>query len=158
MINTKTLASITAILTIILDYISKYYTLELFKDNEHMVLKITSFFNIVLAWNKGITFGLFNKSSFGPIVFIVIAGAIACCLYVWMLRSNKKSEIYALSFIIGGAIGNIIDRIKYGAVVDFLDFYIKDYHWHTFNLADSFICIGVTILLFENIMNNAKKQ
>jgi signal peptidase II len=94
---------------------------------------------------------MFSDISYGKLVFTIFAIILTIILSIWMFKSKDKLEINAIAMIIGGAIGNIIDRIRFGAVVDFIDFYIYSYHWYVFNIADSAICIGVMILLYINI-------
>jgi signal peptidase II len=117
--------------------------------NINSEIKITSFFSILYVNNNGISFGMFNSISYAKEIFSMLQGLIATFLIIWLLRSNKIHLILALSLIIGGAFGNVIDRIIHGGVTDFLDFYVGSYHWPAFNLADSFIFIGVSILIFD---------
>ncbi len=108
----------------------------------HTHIKKTSFFNIVLVYNRGISFGVFNDVDFmRNIIFCMISFISAFVMYLsW--KSDKAIEIICFSFIFGGAIGNIIDRVLYGAVVDFLDFHLGQLHWPAFNVADSCVFIG----------------
>ena len=112
---------------------------------------IDGFFNLTYVRNTGAAFGLFAGSAeilrrpFLIIVSIVASGFIIVMLK--RLRDKEKGLITALAFILGGAIGNLIDRVVYGEVIDFLDFFWGSYHWPAFNLADSFITVGVTITL-----------
>jgi signal peptidase II len=148
----KFLSIIIGSFLLIMDQISKNYIVELFKDQPSKIYKITSFFNVGLTWNKGITFGLFSDIASSKIIFSVIAFAIVIYLQIRLMKANNKFEIYAIPLIISGAIGNIIDRVRYGAVVDFLDLYIYNWHWPSFNIADSAICLGVIILLSESLI------
>jgi signal peptidase II len=121
-------------------------------------IKITSFFNIVYVWNYGVSFGMFNKIENSQIIFCLLQLTIAFILCFWLYNDNRIQRVFALGFIIGGALGNSIDRAKNGAVADFLDFHLASYHWPAFNLADSFVFIGVMILLLEDfIFKNSKK-
>jgi signal peptidase II len=98
---------------------------------------VTSFFNLAMAWNEGISFGLMNTSGWG---FLTVASIlIAVFFFIWMLRARTRVEIISLALIVGGALGNVIDRVRFGAVADFLDFYWADWHFPTFNVADSAI-------------------
>ena len=94
-----------------------------------------------------------NNSLLNRIILIVVAILITCYVIKLCLNEQNNLSKIAYSFIIGGAVGNIFDRIRYGAVIDFLDFHIKEYHWPAFNVADSFICLGVGILLLETFKN-----
>lgn len=116
------------------------------------VIEITSNFNLVLAWNRGVSFGLFNQdSAYGPYILTGVAIAIVIGLTIWMWKSTTRWATLSLGLIIGGAIGNVIDRVQYGAVVDFLDFHVSGYHWPAFNVADSAICIGAGLLILESL-------
>jgi len=136
-----------AIAALIPDQISKILILK--HIAEDTAVPVTPFMNLVLVWNKGISFGMFNNenSSFGWI-FIVISVAMVLGLTAWLLISKDKFTAISLGLIIGGAVGNIIDRVRLGAVVDFIDVYVSKYHWPAFNIADSCIAIGACIMLF----------
>jgi signal peptidase II len=120
---------------------------------EDRLLPVFSGFNLALVGNHGVTFGLFNNG--GPanaIVFSVIALVIVIGL-IWSLgRTRRSANAVATGMIIGGAIGNALDRLRLGAVVDFLDFYLGSWHWYVFNIADAGICVGVTILLLDSLL------
>lgn len=119
---------------------------------------VTSFFNLVYVWNKGVSFGIFNSIDNSRIIFSFIQFSIVVILTFWLFYNEKKHYMIAISLIIGGALGNVIDRLQHGAVADFLDFYIKFngefYHWPAFNMADSFVFIGAFILIFDEIIFN----
>ena len=118
-------------------------------------VEIAPFFNIVLVWNRGVSFGMFGSA--GPLVLAALAGAVAVVLVVWMLRSPRRFEALALGAVAGGAAGNILDRLTRGAVVDFLDFHIGGWHWYAFNLADSAITVGVAMLLFDAVFMRGRQ-
>jgi signal peptidase II len=110
--------------------------------------------NLLLAHNQGAAFGLLAESSGWQRWFFLIFGiVISVFIILWLRKLSPKEhwEKLSLAFILGGAIGNIIDRVYYGYVIDFIDFYIKSWHWYTFNIADSAICIGVTILCLVSL-------
>ena len=107
--------------------------------------EILPFFNLTMVWNQGISFGLFQNGNPWPL--IIMALVIVVMFTIWVLKSDKWVEIIALSMVIGGALGNVIDRLHFGAVADFIDFHIAGWHYPAFNLADSFITIGVLILV-----------
>lgn len=119
-------------------------------------IKIFDFFSIVEVWNRGVSFGMFSSLENSHIIFSFVQGFIALILFFWLYYNEKLHFSYALGLIIGGAFGNLIDRIKNGAVADFLDFHISSYHWPAFNLADSCVFIGVMILLFDEIIFKKK--
>ena len=123
------------------------------------ILPITPFFNIVLTWNSGISFGIFsNQGSFSVIILSTLATLIVFFLAVWLMKAVNKKLIIGLICIIGGAIGNIIDRVYHGAVIDFLDFHIKSYHWPAFNVADSCIFIGATLIILDSLFPDKKEE
>ncbi|MEZ5690102.1 MAG: signal peptidase II [Rickettsiales bacterium] len=109
------------------------------------VIKVTSFFNFILVFNRGVSFGMFSEHN-QPLLLILVAMVIVLILLVWLWETTSMATVFSIGFIIGGAVGNVMDRIYYGAVVDFLDFHINNLHWPAFNIADSFIFIGVVVL------------
>jgi signal peptidase II len=142
----------TAVVVAILDQLSKAAVLAFFAgrgfgDRE----TLTSFFNLALTYNRGISFGLFNGGVGNALVFSLAAAAIVAVLIYWLSRASSPFLAVAIGLIIGGAVGNVIDRLRLGAVVDFLDFHIGAVHWPAFNLADSAICIGVAAMLLDGL-------
>ena len=140
-----------SLIVLILDQVTKYYArhyLEL-----HEFKQFTKFWNWTLAYNQGAAFSLLANQGgwqqlfFGLIAFVVTVGLV---YYILNCRFSGLTGL-ALSFILGGAAGNLIDRILLGKVTDFIDWYYKAHHWPTFNIADSFISIGVTILIVESL-------
>ncbi len=118
------------------------------------IIYINEYFNLVLTWNNGISFGLFNNDSkFNALVISVIGIGIVLFLIGLLSRAETKKLKIGLGLIIGGAIGNIIDRGIYGAVMDFLDIHIGNYHWPAFNIADSCITIGAIILVIDSLFS-----
>ena len=118
------------------------------------IIYINEYFNLVLTWNNGISFGLFNNDSkFNALVISVIGIGIILFLIGLLSRAETKKLKIGLGLIIGGAIGNIIDRGIYGAVMDFLDIHIGNYHWPAFNIADSCITIGAIILVIDSLFS-----
>ncbi|MBS4773615.1 MAG: signal peptidase II [Proteobacteria bacterium] len=140
-----------ALVVVLFDQLSKYYMLNEVLG-EQAVIEVTPFFNWVRAWNTGVSFSMFNDyGSAGAIMLSVVAGVIVIALIVWLKNERDRLAQAALGMVIGGAIGNVIDRVRLGAVFDFLDFHIADSHWPAFNLADSFICAGAVILIIQSI-------
>ena len=143
-----------------LDQISKWWIVTEIMQPPRYIPVFPSF-NLVMGWNKGISFGIFDSSS-PPNQWLLISLAlmIVTALLIWLWRTDSRIISVALGMIVGGALGNVIDRIHYGAVADFLDFYIGDFHWPAFNIADAGITIGVIILVLESIFigseNNKK--
>jgi len=144
----------TAVVVAILDQLSKGAVLAHFagRASGHRET-ITSFFNLALTYNRGISFGLFNgRAGLSALFFSLAAAAIVVVLVYWLSRVASPFLAVAIGFIIGGAAGNVIDRIRLGAVVDFLDFHVGYLHWPAFNLADSAICIGVAAMLLDGLL------
>lgn len=113
-------------------------------------IAITPFFNLVSVWNYGISFGLFNVgSAAAAYILVALALAIAGALAAWLRRTDRGLVAAALGLVIGGALGNIVDRLRFGAVFDFLDFHLWGWHWPAFNVADSAISVGVVLLLID---------
>jgi len=144
----------TAVVVAILDQLSKAAVLAHFAGHSLGNREtITSFFNLALTYNRGISFGLFNGGAgLNALVFSVAAAAIVAVLIYWLSRAGSPFLAIAIGLIIGGAIGNVVDRVRLGAVVDFLDFHIGSLHWPAFNLADSAICIGVAAMLLDGLL------
>ena len=136
---------------LLLDQITKHLVLGYFLDNESAirVTEVLPFFNLVLVWNRGVSFGLFNDDTFdGPHALIALAAVLVALVARWLWQTQDRREALAFGLIIGGAVGNVIDRVRFGAVVDFLDFHAFGYHWPAFNVADSAIVVGAGVILF----------
>ena len=116
----------------------------------YLMTNVFDFFNIVFTWNPGTSFSLFRALGESvPIVIIIATLAITMWILYYLFKRAGRHEIWALSLIAGGAIGNLIDRIRFGAVIDFLDFHIGGYHWPAFNIADICIVVGVGLYLLN---------
>ena len=140
-----------AFATIALDQLTKWWIVN-FVMNPPNVIEVTPFFNLVLGLNRGVSFGMFSSdSNLSRWLLTALALAIVCALAVWLWRAEKPWLAVALGLIIGGAIGNVIDRAMVGAVVDFLDFHVADYHWPTFNVADMGITCGAAVLIWDSV-------
>lgn len=141
-----------AIVIIVFDQITKWIALFGLNLGENPIT-VTSFFNLVLVWNRGVSFGMFNNAgAYGPLILSGIAIAVVLGLLYWLRQAENKLTVMALGLVIGGALGNVIDRFRFGAVVDFLDFHIAGYHWPAFNVADAAICIGAVLLLLDGLL------
>ena len=141
-----------------IDRLSKIYILKYFELNSSEIY-LTSFLNLILVWNKGIGFGLLSFE--GSVVYNFITFFIFIVILILFIVGVKYDQKngYFYMIIIGGALGNLFDRIFYKAVPDFIDFHIGEFHWFVFNVADIFITIGVIIMiLFESILNEQKKN
>jgi signal peptidase II len=146
-----------AILAILADQASKNWLLT-GPMHEPQVFELTSFFNVVSAWNKGVSFSMFwTSAETGPWILSGVALVIALGLAFWLTRVSHVLAALGIGLVIGGALGNVIDRLRFGAVFDFLDFYVGAYHWRAFNVADSCITIGVILLLWDGLFHGPER-
>jgi signal peptidase II len=148
---------LAALVTLVADQASKLWLLNGFDLARRGVVKVTPFFDLVLAWNIGISFGwLQNDGQAAQLALMAVKVVAVIALAIWMARSQTRLATVALGLIIGGAIGNGIDRLVYGAVVDFALFHIEiggnTYNWYVFNLADVAIVAGVAALLYDSFL------
>ncbi len=138
-----------AALVLIADQISKWWIVDHVMVRPR-VIEVTPFFNIVMTWNRGVTFGMLaSDGETTRWLLIVLSLAVVGVLLVWLARTAARLPAFALAAVIGGALGNVIDRLNYGKVADFLDFHLAGWHWPAFNLADSAIVCGVGLLLLD---------
>jgi signal peptidase II len=148
---------IAALAVLALDQATKLWLLFVFDIAHRGAVKLTPFFDLVLAWNIGISFGWFqNDNQVAQIALMAIKAVAVIALAIWMARSRTLLATLALGLIIGGAIGNAIDRFAYGAVLDFALFHLqiggKPFNWYVFNLADVAIVAGVAALLYDSFV------
>ena len=144
-----------AVAVIAVDQLSKWWIVERVMDPPR-VMPVTPFFNLVMGWNRGVSFGMFNSDSAAATwVLSALALAIVGFLLVWMTRDDRASCAAVLGLVIGGALGNVIDRLRFGAVADFLDFHAFGYHWPAFNAADAAISLGALALLADALFDRA---
>lgn len=116
------------------------------------VIEIAPFFNLTLGFNPGVSFGMFQSLFLErPLVLASINMAMVAGLLVWAMRTGRKADAVSLGLIAGGAAGNVLDRVRRGAVTDFLDFHLGGWHWPAFNMADLAITVGVALLLLESL-------
>ena len=147
------------LLIFLIDRISKIYVINLNKNFSGSEIFSSKFLNIYLIWNEGIAFGLFssNENNIYNILTLLIIFMIIIIFY--MITKSQGLQKYSLLMILGGALGNVFDRILYKSVPDFIDFHINEFHWFIFNVADIFITIGVIcMILTELIASNKKKN
>ncbi len=153
--NRLGLGLMIAVAVFVLDQASKWLIMEVVLKAPRLI-EITSFFNIRWVWNRGVSFGIFSDGSVGAWVLITLSLVIAVFLFFWLRRTASLVLTIGLGMVLGGALGNVVDRIRFEAVFDFLDFYIGSNHWPTFNIADCGIVIGVGIMFLETFLE--KKQ
>jgi signal peptidase II len=162
----------TAFMIILLDQISKWLVMTnvfeaIYKEDnvpdfitwlfskgkdlfEAPTVVVTDFFNLVMVWNPGVSFGMLQvDQAHMRLVLSVFAIIVSAGFLIWLWREPRPSIAFPLGLIAGGALGNVCDRLRFGAVADFLDFHVAGYHWPAFNLADSAITIGVILLLVD---------
>jgi signal peptidase II len=147
-----------ALIVLLLDQVSKW--MAIINIEEHQMLSvIPGFFHLVLVKNRGVAFGIFNKTTSGFYYYFLLLTTIGVTgvilVFFFWIRKTETWLTVGLSLILGGALGNLADRIRLGYVVDFLDFFLHDYHWPAFNIADSAVTVGTFWLLF-NIIKGRK--
>lgn len=146
-----------AALVILFDQAAKWWITAVVMQPPR-IIPVTPFFNLVMGWNRGISFGLFDGDSVINVwILPLVALAIVAALVVWLRRVQGAWLVWAIGLVIGGALGNVVDRLRFGAVADFLDFHVAGYHWPAFNVADSGITVGVTMLVLDSLFMGAEK-
>ena len=136
----------------LIDQVSKYYIINIF-EFQNEAIYLSSFLNFQLIWNEGIAFGLLsfeNDLYYNSITFVII---IVISILLFLIKNDDQYS-YFYSMIVGGALGNLIDRIRYSSVPDFIDFHISNFHWFVFNIADIFVSLGVICLIVAEIFFN----
>lgn len=150
------LGLLIASIAFIFDQLSKYFVFQ-FMLHQAASFKVCQFFNIVSAFNKGVSFSMFdNGGLLGMILLSIFAFGVILFLLYWLKNEPSTLMKTALGLIIGGASGNLVDRLRMGAVYDFLDFHYGIHHWPAFNAADAFICIGAFLILIHTFINRKK--
>ena len=140
-----------ALSVLVLDQVTKWAVLATL--DSYQAIAVTPFFNLVLVWNRGVSFGMLNGlGTYGPWLLSALAAGIGAFLIVWLWRETRSLTRLALWLVLAGAVGNTIDRIRFGAVVDFLDLHVAGYHWPAFNVADSAIVVGALMILLDSLV------
>lgn len=151
------LISAVAGLVFIADQLSKFWVSSQIETDSYIA--VLPFFNLVHIYNRGVSFGMFsNGSPYGPYILSIISLCIVAFLLVLALKAHSLPQISAFAAIIGGALGNVWDRMNKGAVTDFLDFYIGVYHWPAFNLADVAVICGVGAIIILSLFDRTEKR
>lgn len=140
----------------VLDHGTKWWVREQIM-NPPRVIPITDFFNLVLGYNTGVSFGMLGGAGLPPVVLATVSFVIALVLLVWLARTTTTPIGIALGLLIGGALANGTDRLLHGAVTDFLDFHVADWHWPAFNLADVGIVCGAGLLVLDSFIASPRK-
>jgi signal peptidase II len=141
----------------VLDQASKLWLLFVYELGSRGPVSVTPFFDLVLTWNTGISYGLLQQDGpLGQWALLILKVVAVALLWIWLARTPSRLTALALGLIMGGAVGNAIDRMAYGAVADFALFYIRtptwNFNWYVFNLADVAIVAGVAVLLYESLI------
>lgn len=152
-----------AALLLIADQVSKYWILEVVNLPERRNIPIFEIgpagLDLTMVWNRGVTFGLFSgEGAWNHLILAGLALIVAGFLLRWLARSETRMVTYALGAVIGGAIGNVIDRMRFGAVVDFVDVHAWGWHWYVFNVADAAIVCGVLALVADALIRPETKR
>ena len=147
-----------ALLVLIADQISKWWAQMSLPMAQ--AIKVTDFLNWFLIYNSGAAFSFLSQAGGWQRWFFTIIGIVAAAVIIWLLQKNTQDRPFciALALILGGAIGNVLDRLLYGAVVDFIDVHYDGWHWPAFNLADSAISIGATLIVINEIRRALQQQ
>ena len=142
-----------AAVTLVLDQASKLYTLFVYSLPVKEPVELGPFVNLIVVWNRGISYGLFQQNGdFGRWVLIAVSILAAIGLSFWIRRAAGRVLAMSLGLIVGGALGNVIDRLAYGAVFDFIQLHLGDWSWYVFNVADAAIVAGVFGLLYDSFV------
>ncbi len=142
-----------ALLTLVLDQATKLYALFWLDLPLREPLRLAPFLDLIVVWNRGISYGLFQQNTdLGRWILVAVSIAAAIGLTVWIRRARGRFLAVALGLIVGGAVGNVIDRLAYGAVFDFIHIHVGSFSWYVFNVADAAIVAGVVGLLYDSFI------
>jgi signal peptidase II len=145
-------------LTLIADQGSKELLLRYLLQAEASVQVLDNFFRLVIVWNPGVSFGfLGGERALPPWILSLVAVAVCVGLFVWLRRVDRPLIGWGIGLVMGGAIGNVIDRARWGAVFDFADFHVGQWHWPAFNVADSAIVVGVGLMLVDSLLGEKQR-
>jgi signal peptidase II len=151
--STKRLGLTLVLGVLALDQLSKYWIINVLRLPEIGKIEVSAFFDLTMVWNYGVSFGaLTADAAWERWALVGLSGIIASIFAVWLTRASRAQTVLALSLVIGGAIGNMIDRIRFGAVADFMDVSALHFPW-VFNVADSAITLGAVLLALDMVLN-----
>lgn len=150
---------VAAILALAADQAHKYWMIEAYHIADRGRVEVTPFFDLVMIWNHGISYGLLQQDSVaGRLLLMVFSIAAVTVLYLWMSNASSRLVAASLGLIVGGALGNIADRVMHGAVADFFSFHYAGYYWYVFNIADVAITAGVIGLIIDWLITPSPSQ
>jgi signal peptidase II len=152
------LGLVVALVVLAVDQASKWWILEVIHLPEVGQIVVLPVLNLTMVWNRGVTFGLLN--GFGEWSYLLLAGvalAVVVALGVWLRRAESPLVAIAIGTVTGGAVSNVIDRLRFGAVVDFIHAHVGGWSWYVFNLADAAIVCGVAVLVLDSLLPRARK-
>ena len=147
-----------ALAILVADQASKWWVLEVFDLPARVSVPVLSWLNLTMVWNRGITFGLLSSdSTWGAVLLAGVALAVVAALAVWLWQAERAAVALALGAVAGGAVGNVIDRVRFGAVVDFVHAHAWGWSWYVFNVADAAIVCGVAVLVLDSVLAGRKE-
>ncbi len=151
--------AVTALVVLAADQASKWWVLEVLRLPELVSVPVLPVLNLTMVWNHGITFGLLtSQSAWAGFMLAAVALAVVGFLTVWLFRAERMVVAIALGAVAGGAIGNVIDRARFGAVVDFIHAHVMGWSWYVFNVADAAIVCGVAVLVLDGMRHPGKPK
>jgi len=144
--------------TVVADQVSKELLLRFLLKSGAIVRVLDDFFRLVVVWNTGVSFGfLGGDRPLPPLLLSAVAVAVCIGLFLWLRRIDRPLTAWGIGLVMGGAIGNVIDRARWGAVFDFADFHVRQWHWPAFNVADSAIVVGVGLMLVDSLIGERQR-
>ena len=151
-------AMILVAATVVVDQLSKQLLMTWLAKTGAVVTVIEGFFRRVMVWNRGVSFGLMGgDQALPPWVLSGVAIGVCIGLFLWLRRTDRPLTGWGIGLVMGGAIGNVIDRARWGAVFDFADFHVGQWHWPAFNIADAAIVVGVGLMLLDSLLAETRR-
>jgi lipoprotein signal peptidase len=152
------LGAVAALVVLVADQVSKWWVVDVMHLPQVGQIVLLPVLNFTMVWNRGVTFGLltsFGRSSY--LLLAAVALAVVIALVVWLRRAESRLVAISLGAIVGGALANVIDRLRFGAVIDFIHAHVGDWSWYVFNLADAAIVCGVAALVIDSLLPRARR-
>jgi len=150
---------LVAIVAFATDRLHKWWMLYEYNLPEKVRVQVTDFFDLVMAWNKGVSYGLFQAEGMGGVILLILfALLVVGGLSLWLARVTHWRMALAIGLVIGGALGNVYDRFVYGAVADFFSFHAWGYYWYIFNVADIWIVLGVMLIFLDSMLGEGGEK